>query len=61
MTGDESRQLRIGDCVSWDASVTDLGKVVGIAWTGVTIDWDDGHTTSILHNDMLQIERVPQK
>jgi hypothetical protein len=35
----------------------DLGTVVGTSWSGVTIDWDDGHTTSILHNDMGQIER----
>jgi hypothetical protein len=30
------------------------------SWSGVTIDWDDGHTTSILHNDMAQVERVPR-
>jgi hypothetical protein len=31
------------------------------AWNGVTIDWDDGHTTSIQHNDMAQIARVPTR
>jgi hypothetical protein len=36
----------------------DLGTVVGSSWGGVTIDWDDGHTTSIRHNDMA---RVPTK
>jgi hypothetical protein len=25
------------------------------------VDWDDGHTTSIQHNDMAQVERVPVK
>jgi hypothetical protein len=34
------------------ATTTDLGTVVGMAWNGVTIDWDDGHKTSIQHNDM---------
>jgi hypothetical protein len=39
----------------------DLGTVVGASWSGVTINWDDGHTTSIQHNDMAQVERVPVK
>jgi small-conductance mechanosensitive channel len=59
MTGDESRMLKVGDRVSWRSSLTDLGTVVGTTWNGVTIDWDDGQTTSIQHNDMAQIERVP--
>jgi len=41
--------------------MTDLGTVVGIAWNAVTIDWDNGHTASIQHNDMAQVERVPVK
>jgi hypothetical protein len=32
-----------------------------MTWDGVTIDWDDGHTTPIQHNDMAQVERVPGK
>jgi hypothetical protein len=61
MTGDQSRTLGVGERVCWEASATDLGTVVGASWSGVTIDWDDGHTTSIQHNDMKQIERVPTK
>ena len=61
MTGDQSRLLKVGDRVCWEASTTDLGTVVGTAWSGVTIDWDDGHTTSIQHNDMAQVERVATK
>jgi hypothetical protein len=57
MTGDQSRLLKVGDRVCWGATIMDLGTVVGTSWSGVTIDWDDGHTTSILHNDMGQIER----
>jgi hypothetical protein len=61
MTGDQSRLLKVGDRVCWGATTTDLGTIVGTAWNGVTIDWDNGHTTSIQHNDMAQVERVPVK
>jgi hypothetical protein len=61
MTGDQSRLLKVGDRVCWKKSATDLGTVIGISWSGVTIDWDDGHTTSIQHNDMAQVEWVPVK
>jgi hypothetical protein len=59
MTGDQSRTLSVGDRVCWANSLTDRGTVVGTAWSGVTIDWDDGHTTLIQHNDMKDVERVP--
>jgi hypothetical protein len=61
MTGDQSRRLKIGDRVNWEGSTTDLGTVVGSAWSEVTISWDDGHTTSIRHNDIVQVERMPMK
>jgi hypothetical protein len=61
MTGDQSRTLRIDDRVCWGGTMTDFGTVVGTSWSGVTIDWDDGHTTSIQHNDMAQVERIPNK
>jgi hypothetical protein len=61
MTGDQSRGLKVGDRICWGVTITDLGTVVGTSWNGVTIDWDDGHTTSIQHNDMAQVERVPNK
>jgi hypothetical protein len=61
MTGDQSRLLKIGDRVCWGATTNDLGSVVATAWSEVTIDWDDGHTASIRHNDMAQIGRVPAK
>jgi hypothetical protein len=61
MPGDQSRGLKVGDRVCWGVTITDLGTVVGTSWNGVTIDWDDGHTTSIQHNDMAQVERVPNK
>jgi hypothetical protein len=61
MTGDQSRTLSVGDRVCWGVTTTDLGTVVGTAWNGVTIDWDDGDTNSIRHNDMAQVERIPVK
>jgi hypothetical protein len=59
MTGDQSRTLSIGERVRWGVTTTDLGTVVATSWSEVTIDWDDGHSTSIQHNDMAQVERVP--
>jgi hypothetical protein len=41
MTGEQSRQLKVGDRVCWDRSTTDFGTVVDVAWNGVTIRWDD--------------------
>jgi hypothetical protein len=61
MTGDQSRQLKVGDRVRWGSTTIDQGTVVGTAWSGVTIAWDDGETNSVSHNDMTQIERVPVK
>jgi hypothetical protein len=61
MTGDQSRALKVGDRVCWGETTTDLGTVVGTTWNGVIIDWDHGHSTSIQHNDMAQVERVPTK
>jgi hypothetical protein len=61
MTGDQSRLLKPLDRVCWGATTTDLGTVVRTTWSEVTISWDDGHTTSIQHNDMAQVERMPNK
>jgi hypothetical protein len=61
MTRDQSRVLKMYDRVCWKNSATDLGTVIGTAWSGVTISWDDGDTTSIQHNDMAQVERVPTR
>jgi len=59
MTGEQSRLLKVGDRVRWGATTTDFGTVVETAWNGVTIDWDDGNRSSIQHNDMARVERVP--
>jgi hypothetical protein len=59
MTGDQSRTLKAGDRVCWGATMTDLGTVIETAWSGITIEWDDGDTAIIPHNDVTKIERVP--
>jgi hypothetical protein len=61
MTGEQSRTLGVGERVCWRATTTGLGTVIGTTWSEVIIDWDDGHTTSIRHNDMAHVERVPVK
>ena len=61
MTGDESRTLRVGDRVCWGARTTDLGTVIRTSWSEVIITWDDGEASSVSHNDMAKVERVPTK
>jgi len=58
MTGERSRQPKVGDRVRWDNKITDRGTVVEVTWSGVTIKWEDVHTESIAHNDMTKIERA---
>jgi hypothetical protein len=59
MTGAESKQLKVGDRVCWGNTATDLGTVTGISWSEVIVVWDDGDSSSMNHNDMGQIQRVP--
>ena len=61
MTGNQSRTLKVGDRVRWGATTTDLGSVTETNWAGVTIKWDNRNEQGILHNDMAQVERVPNK
>ena len=58
MTGDESRKLKVGDRVRWKGDATNQGTVRGTSWSGVTIDWDDGDSTSVSHNDTAQVDRT---
>ena len=55
MTGEESRKLKSGDRVFWRDDLKNQGTVRGTSWSGVTIDWDDGESTSVSHNDMAQV------
>ena len=59
MTGEQSRQLKVGDRVCWGAATTDLGTVTESNWAGLTVKWDNRGEQQILHNDMARVERVP--
>ena len=61
MTGDQSRLLKVGDRVWWNADPNDQGTVTEKSWAGVTINWDNRSEQAILHNDMAQVERVLPK
>jgi hypothetical protein len=58
MTPAESRALRPLARVAWRAQATDEGTIVGSDWSGVEINWDDGHTSYTHHNDMCDITQV---
>jgi len=58
MTGEKSRQLKVGDKVCWQKDNADKGSVTETNWSGVTVKWDNRSEQAILHNDMAQIERV---
>jgi hypothetical protein len=58
MTGEESRKLKPGDRVLWQGDLKNKGTVKGTSWSGVTIDWDDGDSTSVSHNDMREVNRT---
>jgi hypothetical protein len=61
MTGEQSRQLRVGDRVLWGANKADQGTVAEYDWCGVLLKWDNRDKQSVLHNDMTKIERVSAK
>ncbi len=58
MTGEESRKLKSGDRVFCQGDVKNQGTVKGTSWSAVTINWDDGDTTSVNHDDMAPISRA---
>ena len=61
MTGAQSRTLNVGDRVSWQNDQADQGTVTEKSWAGVTIKWDNRSKQAIHHNDMAQVEQVPNK
>src|SRR5216683_8210184 len=61
MTGDQSRLLKVGDRVCWNADKNDQGTITEKNWAGVTVKWDRSEERRVLHNDMVQVERVPVK
>ena len=55
MTGEQSRKLKVGGRVSWNADQNDLGIIIEVDWAGVSIKWDNREQQSVLHNDMALI------
>lgn len=55
MTGDESRNLRVGDRVHWKNDRADAGTVAESTWSGVVIKWDNRGPQTIMHNDMVDV------
>jgi hypothetical protein len=43
MTGEQSRQLDVGDRVCWQNNRADQGTIAETNWPGVTIKWDSRH------------------
>jgi hypothetical protein len=58
MTGEQSKQLKVGDHVHFDGDGADRGRVIAIRAHYVTIQWNDGHKSFTGHNDMKRVERV---
>jgi hypothetical protein len=59
MTGDQSRTLSVGDHICWHNDQADQGTITEKNWAGVTVKWDNRGEQAVLHNDMAQVERVP--
>jgi hypothetical protein len=58
MTGEQSRLLKVGDRVCWKNDQVDQGRVTETNWAGVTVEWDIRSVQTIMHNDMVLLERV---
>jgi hypothetical protein len=58
MTGEQSRQLGVGDRVCWNGDQNDRGTVTEKNWAGVTVKWNNRSQQTILHNDMERFERA---
>jgi hypothetical protein len=61
MTAAESRALKKGTRVYWKGNFVDSGVIRTTTWDAVTIAWDDGHTATVHHGDMREVERAPAK
>jgi hypothetical protein len=61
MTGQQSRQLKLGDSVCWQNDQADRGTVIETIWSGLTIKWSSRGEQRVLHNDMGSMSVVGQK
>ena len=58
MTATESKNLQVGNRVSWHGKADDGGKITETSWNAVTIAWDNGQVSSVHHGDMREIQRA---
>jgi hypothetical protein len=61
MTGEQSKQLKVGNRVFFNGDQTDRGKVTAIHMRYVTIKWNDGHKSFSSHNEMERVELLAAK
>ena len=61
MTPEQSRNLKVGQRVSWQGDEADRGVIVERDWSGVGIKWDNGKVSFYHHNDMREIAAAPLK
>lgn len=58
MTSKESKKLRTGDAVVFSDGVK--GRVVSAGNAGVRMEWDDGQSGVIHHDDMQDVSRAAE-
>jgi hypothetical protein len=58
VTPEQSRNLDVGQRVSWLGNDQDRGIVVERDWSGVKITWDNGKTSFYHHNDMRDVAPI---
>jgi hypothetical protein len=61
MTGEQSRQLKVGAKVCWQNDQADQGTVTDKNWSGLIIKWNSRGEQTVLHNDMGSISVVSNK
>ena len=61
VTPEQSRNLKVGQRVSWQGDDADRGIIVERDWSGVKIKWDNGKSSFYHHNDMREIVAAPLK
>jgi hypothetical protein len=61
MTGQQSRELKVGARVCWGEDRDDQGTITGKSWSGVTLKWDNRDDQSVSHNDMKMVFLIAEK
>jgi hypothetical protein len=59
MTGEQSRQLSVGDRVCWNGDQNDHGTVTEKNWAGLTVKWDNRSEQAIPQLHGLCSVRLP--